>query len=400
MNTIKDIISDNPIKETWKYLRFFLDVQATSEQICRMHNISRDNNVKKQAIQLGYCIRQAEEYFQASAQVGLPTRPTLLYYGAVSLSQALILLKKDGTHSFDALRKERRHRHHGLELVGEPNIKNPETFFSSLQCDIHTAKDGSPWGNFSLFYKSLTPGATSIERYIYRKKKQKILNESSFLQGKSLIYYPDLPGIETLASVRLNSLELLKTLPDMFHRLKDLGIEPNLCEGNVRLEATFHYEDEEAERDQRWEKIQETFHFFLNRISPDQKNNLLNWYKQNNSLIEINADYPTNLNLRLTIEYVDRNDTRYFLPDVVEDIYGQIYFILGPGNYAGELTGYLAILFCIGMLSRYYPDIWMKAIDTNVQIAELTDSFLNVAYRKFPNLILDQMTAIKHHIHL
>ncbi len=43
---------------------------------------------------------------------------------------------------------------------------------------------------------------------------------------------------------------------------------------------------------------------------------------------------------------------------------------------------------------------WMRAIDENVQIAELTDSLLDMIHRKFPNLILDQMTWVKHYVHL
>jgi len=58
----------------------------------------------------------------------------------------------------------------------------------------------------------------------------------------------------------------------------------------------------------------------------------------------------------------------------------------------------LATLFCFSMLSRYYPDIWMKTIDSNVRAAELVNEFLNVAYRKMPNLILDQLTLTRHNI--
>jgi hypothetical protein len=60
----------------------------------------------------------------------------------------------------------------------------------------------------------------------------------------------------------------------------------------------------------------------------------------------------------------------------------------------------LMLLYNLRMLSNYYPDIWMKTIDQNVQIVEVVDTFLNIVYRKFPNLILDQMTGTKHVIHL
>src|SRR5262249_28229362 len=124
-------------------------------------------NVRKQAVQLGYCIRQAEEYFRASSHVGLPTRPLLLYYGAMSLTKALTLLRLDGNHSFDGLRKSNRHNHHGLDLVGQAKPPGKEdrsdTFFRSIECRCHTeGNPPSPWGHFGLFYLSLRPPAARL----------------------------------------------------------------------------------------------------------------------------------------------------------------------------------------------------------------------------------------------
>jgi len=140
----KEITSENPIAQIWKLLRFFLDVPTVSDMIRKIHNIEKgkyDQDVKKQARQIGYCIRQAEEYFHASSQVGLPTRPLLLYYGASSLSWALILLRKSGEYSFDKLRKDRKHQHHGLELKGQTRSDDGlEAFLNSLQCKLYTKK--------------------------------------------------------------------------------------------------------------------------------------------------------------------------------------------------------------------------------------------------------------------
>src|ERR1700722_13654198 len=104
IGSVREITADNPSAEIWKYLRFFLDATATAELIHQIHGLpakTEAKNIQKQAQQIGFCIRQAEQYFIASTQVGLPTRPVLLYYGAVSLSQALILLKNDGSFSLD-----------------------------------------------------------------------------------------------------------------------------------------------------------------------------------------------------------------------------------------------------------------------------------------------------------
>jgi hypothetical protein len=176
----RNISSENPIKEVWKLLRFFRDVEYASKYHCYFCNISEEaykkhkSNINKQAIQIGYCIRQAEEYFQASSQVGLATRPNLLYYGAVSLSQALILLKQDGTHSLDARRKQKKHNHHGLELVGSvTDLKSTagvEDFFNSLGCTCFIKQvhgNNVPWGHFPLFYQSLVSSTTQIKSTVH-----------------------------------------------------------------------------------------------------------------------------------------------------------------------------------------------------------------------------------------
>jgi hypothetical protein len=97
ISSVRNIASNNPGEEVWKYLRLFLNPERTAKRIREIHKIESGKhakNIEKQVIQIAHCIRQAEEYFRASSDVGLATRPLLLYYGAVTLSRALILLKR------------------------------------------------------------------------------------------------------------------------------------------------------------------------------------------------------------------------------------------------------------------------------------------------------------------
>ncbi len=139
----------------------------------------------------------------------------------------------------------------------------------------------------------------------------------------------------------------------------------------------------------------------MDGISKDQKDHLVSFYEQRNNIIKVEHDFGSNILLILKKEFFpgDEEDLGYF-PDIVEDINGQKFYIIKPEDYLPEPASHLIILFCLGMLCRYYPDVWMKVIDENVQVAELTDSLLNIIYRKFPNLILDQMTGIQHYVHL
>jgi uncharacterized protein (DUF433 family) len=176
---VKNIAAENPNAEVWRCLRLFLDGQATSQMIRHVHGIpagTHTRNIGKQAQQIGFCIRQAEQYFLASTQVGLPTRPVLLYYGALSLSQALILLKKDGTFSLDARRRDRKHNHHGLDLTrglveGAARGRTPRSFLEKVECRCHS-KDGRPWGHFALFYRSL--GLRPPEKVLNDRRRARV----------------------------------------------------------------------------------------------------------------------------------------------------------------------------------------------------------------------------------
>jgi hypothetical protein len=85
-----------------------------------------------------------------------------------------------------------------------------------------------------------------------------------------------------------------------------------------------------------------------------------------------------------------------YYPDMVDSVAGELFFILQPAHYLPEAAAYFVLLYCLSMTARYYPDIWMSFISDNVRGAELVDTLLNFAQRKFPHLMLDQLTDAKH----
>ena len=113
------------------------------------------------------------------------------------------------------------------------------------------------------------------------------------------------------------------------------------------------------------------------------------------------ADLGKNLHLQHTFEVSPSDEQwNFYFPDGVDAVSGQLFYILKPETYLPEPAAHLIPLYCLGMLSRYYPDVWMHAIDKNIRLAELIDSLLNIIHRKFPNMILNQMTSVKHYIHI
>jgi hypothetical protein len=85
-----------------------------------------------------------------------------------------------------------------------------------------------------------------------------------------------------------------------------------------------------------------------------------------------------------------------YFPDVVDASSAALYLILKPKEYIPELAAMLMVLYILGMLCRYYPDIWIKMIDRSAIFSETINSVLRTVRRRFPNLILNQVRQVKY----
>jgi YaaC-like Protein len=108
---------------SWTGLRQFHNIGITASAHARLHRLSpNDSNVKKQASQIRDCLAQAKEYYDASEVVTLATQPVMMYYCALSLATAEILMKNDEDLSLDRARYN--HNHHGLNFKTSLNKGN------------------------------------------------------------------------------------------------------------------------------------------------------------------------------------------------------------------------------------------------------------------------------------
>jgi hypothetical protein len=394
---VREIVTDNPTRELWKMLRLFLNCGRVEDMIRKTHAISEGRfraDVHKQAVQVGYCVRQAEEYFRASGEVGLPTRPTLMYYGAASLSRALVLLRLSGEYSIDALRKQRKHNHHGLDFIGSGTrqSKSAEGFLRAIRFQCHL-KDGAPWGHVPLVYRSLAPTAIRLKAEIHLSDvpvglTQELAQDSA-----------DLPPLGDFASSAVSLFEIVRTLPDMYFHLLSMGITPALYRGSFRIDVNQTMAQVDARRE--LERTSETYHFFVDGLLDDQKVTFLEWYRSKNDQMQIVADLGAHVHFTISRNWAkDEVRPTFYFPDLVDDINDRKFYLIPQERHMPEPVAHLATLFCLAWMARYQPDQWMRTIDTQVETAELIDSLLNLVARKFPNLLLDQMTGVKHYVHL
>jgi hypothetical protein len=258
-----------------------------------------------------------------------------------------------------------------------------------------------------LFYRSLVPAAFLANYTLVDEGRP-----TQMTVGNPMICANFLP-LDKLLDQQLNVLTIMKTLPDMNFALAEVGIPPSLCRGNLQRTFIRHFENEPVNKEgvitsgesgeqhgKRLSKVTVQEEFFIDDITSEQKTLLLNFYREHYPDLVVVNDLGAHLHFRRHMELLPPFQVPRGFPDIVEDISGRKFYIISPETYMPEPAAFLVVLYCLGMLSRYHPDIWMKVIDTNVRAAELTNAFLNAVHRKFPNLILDQMSRIKHWIHL
>jgi hypothetical protein len=199
--------------------------------------------------------------------------------------------------------------------------------------------------------------------------------------------------IMELARRDMDGFPLLRTLPDMHSILSQLNLETGLCRGSCSWDAVMNAPQGDGEG----ETIHLSARFILNGLNETVAGRLAEEYRTRNPEIQVAINLGSHLCLTWSVrERVGEEPRRGYLPDMVNDVHGQLYYVLCPDDCVVEPAAYFVLLFSLGMLARYYPDVWMAVIDKNARVAEVTDAFLNAAYRKFPNLILDQMRDTLH----
>ena len=131
-------------------------------------------------------------------------------------------------------------------------------------------------------------------------------------------------------------------------------------------------------------------------VSNARKEYFKKLYSENKAIL-LEEELPENL----YFSYDNRRESDVsYSPDTVQGLSSTIYFIYEVEKYVQELANFYICFFCTGMLCRYYPDHWMRWLEENVGFRNLTDRLCSVAIRKFPNLILNQLTQRINHFHL
>ena len=411
---------ESPSDEVWSRLRLFMVEQYASREIREVHHLAAHEeaaNVRKQARQLGQCIQQGEDYFNAAPHAGLATRPLLLYYGTVHLTRAITLLTLTGDYSVDRLRSQEKHRHHGLTLkvtsagLGLTSCTAAQ-FFGAIGCQCHVKRpvaqpnplpptvptNGSvvskpePWGHFALAYRCLHGDFVVIEEEIKESAMAITIYERRVAQRGNPV-----PAIDSFLDKQLTADWLLRTCPDTYHVCNQLDMKPLLIPMEIRRmvvpaadPATGKVADETPVGVVTTGTI---------RARPDEHASVNDLLRNFPGM----GTYEDGRNLGFhhhhkfaSLEAFNAEDVP--IPPLVADLSNRTYLLRNSADQLPELANSLACLFILGMFCRYYPDIWVPAISANTAVQEVTRTMLAAAQRKVPQLVLDHLARVKHYV--
>jgi hypothetical protein len=80
------------------------------------------------------------------------------------------------------------------------------------------------------------------------------------------------------------------------------------------------------------------------------------------------------------------------VPTIRSDVFGELHMDLSPDRRGmGEIPTYLAALFILSDVVRYQADNWLRLLGDHPAEEIVIDRFLDLAGRKFPNLILNEL---------
>lgn len=365
--------------EVWRRILEFANLDIAFEEIATRHGPSNNNktkaNYEKQAKQIRVCLLQAREFFSAASESSLFTSPNHLYYGMLSLASAIMLLRGDGTHSLDELRKNKSNNHHGLDFTTGINTREASEGFKILE---NSRVEILGHGHFRNWYSTLPAREPVYARIVEQTGQAQMIGAR--LVGQRSIADPD-----SLKHSKRTLLDVLQFIPDLsmdlwrFKALNGvfsrLNYEVTVTEDSYIHQFAIHAAFGEGGIDAILDK------FLISAQHIDQIE--ATDFSGNNVSCKVIFRRPI-----ISHFYIEYPDFRR-ASDLSDIMYSRNITL--PEIADTYICGY-----GLSMLSRYFPDYWIACIESHGKAAKLIERTVGLLLEKFPILALNMMA--RHHI--
>jgi hypothetical protein len=188
----------------------------------------------------------------------------------------------------------------------------------------------------------------------------------------------------------------MENLADLQGDLQHFGMRRGLASVGLTILAAANWETPESQTLDV--KVVDTT-YRLRGLTDWHRESIIKLFSEKNPALKKEWGFGSLLNYRHIRNNPNAADAENsWKPDIVTDCAGNYYCVVDPTTFVPEPMSSFIMLYCLGMMARYHADIWINALDNNVPLAELTDTLLHSFYRRFPMLLLDQLTGIVHRI--
>ena len=369
------ITTENIPAEAWRRVLEYANLDFAISAISVLHgsavNKNLKQNYKKQAEQIRVAILQSKEYFDAVSTSSLFTSPNHLYYGMVSLASAIMLLIGNGDKALDLLRKVPSNRHHGLNF--STNVSNASCY-DGLRILDDSYVEVLRKGFFANWYDIL-PSKHDIYA-IVETRKGNITSIRRCSEG-----YERLLTSDQIVGKKYSLIRLFARLPDVYDNLVRYGYPVSASRSNFEMffnksnnTTTYKWRIHGAPNPTALEAILEKFKSDLSSIPYW---NCSNYDNQTWCIVEFTFKDP---------------HVKFEWPSMRENINNDQILYESYLDTHEIVDAYMAA-YTLSMLSRYYPDYWIRCLESHCMAAKAIEHFVFVMTKKFPVLALKLLTA-------
>ena len=346
-----NVTTENPGKEARRFLRHWTIPTFVEEQLEVQHQGLSREKCRTKARQISRSVHQGLELL-SNADVSPPaTKPLALFYSVENLFKAACICRDRDLVS-EGLRS------HGLG--GEREIRRNS--IKNLACHIR-APGKDVWSHVFHAFNS-----DRFQLPIQYAKKGRGLQDQVNRHGT--------PPLQPPAQLQFG--ELLRHLPEFGDDLEFASWGSSFM---VKAEGlVFRIRPGPPEKREASFTLRHGHRPGLKQLIESREGNLLRGYSQ----VEHAFD---------TVKF-QRSSAKsgFWFPDLRVDVFQNHYCDLSMvRRRLGELPAYLGALFVLSDVVRYQAEHWLRLLDDRPGEGLLVEHFLDIASRKVPNLVLNEL---------
>jgi hypothetical protein len=344
------IVTEHPTKDAARYLRHWSVPEFVEKDLAENHPGLSGERRRAKAKQVAFCIAQALEYLESTTASSMLTKPLPLFYAAENLAKAACISRDPSLAAADFA-------HHGLKKddAKRNSMKN-------LRCSVHQNPSRDVWTHLvqSCNADMLRITGTVDGQTGARDERLKLPTQP--FSGRTIL------------------------LGDLLRHL------PELVDDVVAADWGHSYVVPLNDWVQSWQTgppatedcrfiLRHGHHADVRAMIVDRERDVLKQYGRTRDVMDI-------------IEYhgTCTPPPGLTVPRMKMNVFGELFMDLRRTSMVfGELCLYFAALFILSSLVRYDAEQWKRLIDDHPAEAILVDRFLDIAVRKLPNLVLNEL---------